>query len=74
MAGLFFIHQYDTILHMILTRVATIRKLARTAERAARTAVRNRFLIETYLSAQEAFIGRTNAYRSARSLFTKLGI
>mgnify|MGYP001591680741 FL=1 len=52
----------------------TIRKLAHEAKKAAQTAVRNHFLIETYVSAQEAKNGKVTAHRSARVLFSKLGI
>jgi len=53
---------------------ATLTHLLRQTEKAARVAVRNRFLMETYLSAMEAKAGKTTRYRSARTLFKKLGI
>lgn len=49
-------------------------QLVRQTEKAAKVAIRNRFLIETYLSAMEAKAGKTSRYRSARALFRKLGI
>lgn len=52
----------------------TMTNLLRQTERAAKTAVRNRFLIETYFSAMEAKAGKTSRHRSARALFRKLGI
>ena len=53
---------------------ATLTNLLRQAEKAALVAVRNRFLMETYLSAMEARAGKTTRHRSARALFKKLGI
>lgn len=52
----------------------TIVHLLRQTEKAAKIAVRNRFLIETYLSAVEARTGKTARHRSARALFRKLRI
>lgn len=53
---------------------ATIAKLVRQSEKAAKVAVKNRFLIETYLSAREALAGKTRTHKSAKELFQKLGI
>ncbi len=52
----------------------TLAKLVRQSEKAAKIAVRNRFLIETYLSAREALAGKTRVYKSAKELFQRLGI
>ena len=54
--------------------IADIRKLAREADVAAKKTLRNRFLIETYLSIREAALGKTKTHYSARTLFRKLGI
>ncbi|HEY4508319.1 MAG TPA: hypothetical protein VJJ55_01535 [Candidatus Paceibacterota bacterium] len=54
--------------------IADIRKLARESDIAAKKTVRNRFLIETYLSIREATLGKTKTHTSARALFRKLGI
>jgi len=54
--------------------MAGMRKLAREADTAAKTALRNRFLIETFLSIREAMSGKTKAHASARALFKRLGI
>mgnify|MGYP001574010366 CR=1 FL=1 len=51
-----------------------IRRLVRGAEAAAKVAVRNRFLIETFLSVREAREGKTRTHASARVLFKKLNI
>ncbi len=58
---------------MTLT-ISAISKLVRQSEKAAKIAVRNRFLIETYLSVQEAFSGKTRSHKSANALFRTLGI
>ena len=59
-----------------MNNVATkdLNKLAQEAERAAKVATRNRFLIEMYLSLSEAKAGKLRSYRSAKHLFKKLGI
>ncbi len=59
---------------MTTKELAYVQKLARETEKAAKTVVRNRFLIETYLSLQEAKQGKLHSYKSAKDLFKKLGI
>ena len=54
--------------------MAGMKKLAREADMAAKTALRNRFLIETFLSIREAMSGKTKTHPSARALFKRLGI
>lgn len=54
--------------------VAEIKKLAKEADKAAKVVERNRFLIETYLSMQEALQGKARSYKSGKDLFKKLGI
>lgn len=54
--------------------VTMMSNLLRQTEKAAKVAVRNRFLIETYFSAMEVGVGKTSRHRSARALFRKLGI
>ncbi len=51
-----------------------INRLAVEAEKAAKTAVRNRFLIETYLSFLQAKLGKGREHKSVSALFSKLGI
>ncbi|PIR83872.1 hypothetical protein COU18_02220 [Candidatus Kaiserbacteria bacterium CG10_big_fil_rev_8_21_14_0_10_51_14] len=55
-------------------READIRKLARDAAAAAKIAIRNRFLIETFLSVREALEGKTKTHASAAALFKKLNV
>jgi hypothetical protein len=54
--------------------LATVKKLAKEADRAAKVVVRNRFLIETYMSLQEAKQGKVRSHKSVDSIFKKLGI
>jgi hypothetical protein len=54
--------------------MAQVRKLARESEKAAKTVSRNRFLIETYLSLQEAKAGKVTSHKSASALFKRLHI
>lgn len=57
---------------MTAKQIAEIKKLANQAEKAAKTAERNRFLIETILSADEAHRGKTRTHSSAKQLFKRL--
>ncbi|MES3031356.1 MAG: hypothetical protein V4697_02995 [Patescibacteria group bacterium] len=59
---------------MTTKQITLIKKLARQAEKAANLVEHNRFLIETYLSFDEALDGKVKSYTSSRDLFRKLGI
>lgn len=59
---------------MTTKQMIQIKKLALQAEKAAQIVERNRFLIETYLSFDEALEGKVNSYSSAKKLFNKLAI
>lgn len=60
-----------TDMHITAT---TMINLLRQTEKAAKVAVRNRFLIETYFSAMEARAGKTSRHSSAKDLFRKLEV
>ena len=51
-----------------------MQRLAREADKAAKRAMQNRFLIETYLSLNEARAGKLSVATSAQALFKRLGI
>ncbi len=59
---------------MTTKEMQTIKKLANEATRAARIVQKNRFMIETLLSLEEAKTGKTTAYKSVSDMFKKLGI
>ena len=67
---------YHTVMNTVTKNMnmTGMRKLAREADTAAKTALRNRFLIETFLSIREAVNGKTKTHASARALFKRLGI
>ncbi|MCX6719226.1 MAG: hypothetical protein NTZ38_02515 [Candidatus Taylorbacteria bacterium] len=51
-----------------------IKKLVNQTEKAAKLVGRNRFLIETMLSTDEARRGKINSHASAKQLFARLAI
>ncbi len=59
---------------MTTKQMVIIKKLASQAEKAARLVEHNRFLIETYLSFDEALEGKVRSYTSSKDLFKKLAI
>ena len=59
---------------MTAKQMIKIKKLALQAEKAARLVEHNRFLIETYLSFDEALEGKVKTYVSSKELFKKLAI
>lgn len=59
---------------MTAKQISTLKKLANQAEKAAKTVERNRFLIETILSADEANRGKVRSHSSVKQLFRKLAI
>lgn len=59
---------------MTTKQIMIIKKLALQAEKAAHIVQHNRFLIETYLSFDQAVEGKINEYSSAKDMFKKLSI
>jgi hypothetical protein len=59
---------------MTTKQMIKIKRLALQVEKSARLVERNRFLIETYLSMDEAVLGKVKSYASAKDLFRKLAI
>lgn len=51
-----------------------IQKLALQVEKSAKLVEHNRFLIESYLSFDEALEGKVKSYNSSKELFDKLAI
>lgn len=59
---------------MTTKQMIKIKRLALQAEKAAHIVEHNRFLIETYLSFDQALEGKIKTYTSAKDLFKKLAI
>jgi hypothetical protein len=59
---------------MTSKQMILIKKLAMQAKEAAHLAERNCFLIETYLSFDEALEGKVKSYTSSKDLFKKLAL
>ncbi len=57
---------------MTVKEATYVHKLADQAEKAVKIVLRNRFLIETYLSLADAKEGKRRVYKSAKDLFKKL--
>lgn len=53
---------------------AYIRKLVKQTEKATKIVERNRFVIETLVSAHETKIGKIHSHNNASQLFAKLAI
>ena len=58
---------------MTTKEINYVTKLANQAEKASKLVMRNRLLIETYLSIAEMKAGKVTAHKSVDSLFKKLG-
>jgi hypothetical protein len=59
---------------MTTKQTSIIKRLADQAEKASKLVERNRFLIETYLSADEARRGKVTTHVSTKQLFRRLAI
>lgn len=59
---------------MTVKELKRVEKLAREADKAARVVVRNRFLIETYLSLLEAKAGKGRTHKSVDEMFKRLKV
>lgn len=59
---------------MTTKQMLKIKKLALQVEKSAKLVEYNRFLIETYLSFDEALEGKVKTYISSKELFKKLAI
>jgi hypothetical protein len=59
---------------MTTKEINFVTKLAKQAEKASKLVLRNRLLIETYLSVAEMKAGKVTSHKSVNSLFKKLGV